>query len=373
MSAPTRVLNDMFSQHVGTADGKEKIAQHGGTFIRDRLREVSFTGKIIPAEPVTRADCQISVNHDTLCKIVHVEPKSRALSMSFRGQPTARWIRGARCEVAFFTISSEMQQKSEQELMVYDYPITKVIEDNNVKDLQEIVDREFIINCDACVQALQKEANGNVVKSLNASHIKAGDVVEFSVRKGELARAANTNDVTVRPLQRIDLVNLFKMLDSNRLRSERVLMTEGDWDDLLAWTVEDLGSKLQSETAVDGWKWNTLLGRAYVRTIKGDILRSGNIYCFTRPDFLGKYFILNQTKFYIDKIANMIHFQAWMDVGMCLVNIASVRKLELYSADATSNNEDGKLDNFLPVNEDAIGAENNRVDAGLRFPVVDQY
>ena len=27
MSVPTRVLNDMFSQHVGTADGKEKIAQ----------------------------------------------------------------------------------------------------------------------------------------------------------------------------------------------------------------------------------------------------------------------------------------------------------------------------------------------------------
>jgi hypothetical protein len=56
-------------------------------------------------------------------------------------------------------------------------------------------------------------------------------------------------------------------------------MTEVDWDDILQWTVEDFGDRLQSETAVDGYKYNTLLGRAYIRTIKTDILRAGTSTC----------------------------------------------------------------------------------------------
>lgn len=368
-----RMINDAFTTKLATAEGKEKLAEYGGSYIRDRLREVSYCRKILPPEQVTRADCQRSVNHDTLVKIVDVEPQSKAMSISFRGQPTARFIRGPRAEVAFFTISSEMFQKTEQELLAYDMPITKIIEENSVKDMQEIEDREFTVHTEAACQALQQEANGGAVTALNATSIQAGSVVEFSVRKGELARTATTNDATVRPLQRPDIVNLFKMLDTNRLRSERLLMTEGDWDDLLQWTVEDFGDKLQSETAVDGYKYNTLMGRAYIRTIKTDILRPGNIYVFTKPEFFGKFYILNNTKFYIDKIANMITFQAWEDIAMSLINVAAVRKLELYSGDASSLNSDGLQANFIPVSEESLGAMNNRLDSGLHFPAISTF
>jgi len=369
---PARVLNEMFATKLGSADGKEKIAEYGGSYIRDRLREVSFARKILPPEQVTRADCQRSVNHDTLVKIVDVEPRSRAMSITFRGQPTARFIRGPKAEIAFFTITSEVFQKTEQELLAYEMPITKIIEENSVKDIQEIEDREFTIHIEAAVQALQVEANGGSSRALHIGTI--GSTVEFSVRKGELARTAGSNDATVRPLQRPDLVNLFKLLDGNRLRCERLLMTEVDNDDVLQWTVEDFGDRIQSETAVDGYKYNTLLGRAYIRTIKTDILRPGNIYAFTKPEFFGKFYVLNNTKFYIDKIANLITFQAWEDIGMGLINIAAVRKLELYSGDANPTTDaDTLLSNFIPVDEDAIGAVNNRVDQGLRFPQITQF
>lgn len=370
-----QVLNQLFATKLGSAEGKEKIAEYGGSYIRDRLREVSFARKILPPEQVTRGDCQRSVNHDTLVKIVDVEPRSRAMSVSFRGQPTARFIRGPKAEIAFFTIASEVFQKTEQELLAYEMPITKIIEENSVKDIQEIEDREFMIHVEAAVQALQAEANGGTPVALNRTSLAGGTPpVEFSVRKGELARAASTDDATVRPIQRPDVVGLFKMLDGNRLRAERMLMTEVDWDDLLQWTVEDFGDRLQSETAVDGYKYNTLLGRAYVRTIKTDILRPGNVYCFTKPEFFGKFYVLNATKFYIDKIANLITFQAWEDIGMGLVNIAAVRKLELYSGDANPTTDtDSLLSNFIPVSEDSIGAVNNKVEQGLRFPQVQTY
>ena len=377
MSVPASVMNELFATKLNSSEGKEKIAEYGGSYIRDRLREVSFARKVIPPEQVTRADCQRSVNHDTLVKIVDIEPQSRAMSITFRGQPSARFIRGARAEVAFFTISSEMFQKTEQELLAYEMPITKIIEENSVKDIQEIEDREFTVHIEAAVQALQTDANGGVSKALHAGPSSTiGSTVEFSIRKGELARTSSTATAEVLAIQRPDVVNLFKLLDGNRLRSERLLMTEVDWDDILQWTVEDFGDRVQSETTVDGYKYNTILGRSYIRTIKTDILRPGNVYVFTKPEFFGKFYVLNNTKFYIDKIANTITFQAWEDIGMSVLNIAAVRKLELYSGDANPTTDADSLvaaGNFIPLSEESLGAVNNRVDAGLKFPQVSQY
>ena len=369
--ASARSVNDLFNTRLGEPGGKEKLAQFGGSYIRDRLREVSFVRKIVPPEQVTRTDCQRSTKHDTLVKIVDVEPQSRAMAISFRGAPTARFFRGEKAEIAFFTISSEVFQKTEQELLAYEMPITKVIEENSVKDIQEIEDREFVIHIEAAVQALQQEANGGTITALNALALQGSSPpVEFSVRKGELARTATTDEATIHPLQRKDLVEGFKLIDGNRLRCERFLLTEVDFDDVLSWTVEDNGDRIQSETTVDGYKYNLLVGRPYIRTVKTDILRRGNIYFFTAPEFFGKFYVLNQTKFYIDKVANMITFQAWEDIAMSVINIASVRKIELYSADASANNTDGLLSNFIPVTEDQLGAINNRVGEGLKFPQV---
>jgi hypothetical protein len=375
MSVSARALNEVFSQRLGSSEGKEKIAEYAGAYIRDRLREVSYARQIVPPQNVTRTDCQRSIHHDTLTKVIDVEPESRAMPLSFRGQPTARFIRGPRAEAAFFTISSEKFEKTEQELLAYEMPITKVIEDNSVKDIQEIEDREFTIHIEAAVQALQAEANGVAAAPiLNASAIQGGaPPVEFSVRKGEIARKSLTDDATVHPLQRPDLVELFKMLDGNRLRAERVLMTETEFDDIIQWTVEDFGDKLQSETTVDGYKYSTLLGRAFVRTIKTDILRRGNVYVFTRPEFFGVFYILNQVKFYVDKVANMITWQSWEDIAMAVINISAVRKLELYSADATAHDNETLLSHFVPVAVEDLGAVNNRVDKGWVFPQVKSF
>jgi hypothetical protein len=366
---------ELFNTRLDTQEGKDKIAELGGSWIRDRLREVAYSRHILPPEQVTRADCQRSVNHDTLVKIVDVEPQSRAMAITFRDQPTARFVRGPKAEVPFFTISSEKFEKPEQELLAYEMPITKVIEDNSVKDIQEIEDREFTRHIESGVQALQTEVNTTTTVAYNATNIRAADpnAQSVSVVKGELALAADGVDFTVRPVQRPDFVNLFKLLDNNRLRSERLLLTEGDHDDVLQWTVEDFGDKIQSETVVDGYKYNTLLGRKVVRTVKTDILRTGNVYVFTAPQFFGKFYILNNTKFYIDKIANIITWQSWEDIGMGVINIASCRKLELYRGSVRPTATDTGFEAKIPAAEEDLGAENNRVDAGLHYPDVQQF
>jgi len=366
----TSALNSQFLSLLETSDGMSKVAAASGRYIRDRLREACVVDKIIPPESVTPSDCQVSESHDTLVRMVHVEPQSRAMSITFRGQPTARYIRAPRVSIPFYTISSEKLEKTEQELMAYgDMPVTKILEDNMVKDMQEIKDRTTLLHFEAAVQALQFEVNGanpyNVTNYAARAHI--------SVIKGRNALAGATNDFTVYPALRPDFINLFNLLDRNRLESDLVLMTEPDYNNILTWTLQDFGDKVTSETVINGWTYNTILGKKFIRTIKTDIFREGNVWLFTKPDFLGRSYILNNTKFYIDKIANLILWQSWMDVGVGVVNIAAIRKLELYGGSVVPGATDSGFENFLPKDEDQLGALNNRVDAGLFFPTIHQY
>src|SRR5512142_1697918 len=295
-SVPARVLNELFTQKLGSGEGKEKIAEYGGSYIRDRLREVSFARKVLPPEQVTRTDCQRSVNHDTLVKIVDVEPKSRAMSLSFRGQPTARFIRAPRFEIPFFTISSEKFEKTEQELLAYEMPITKIIEENSVKDIQAIEDRQFLIYVEACIQAYQLDGNGGVAVAFNRANFLAGTAKAVSVVKGEGALATTSaNDFVIHPVLKPDFIKVKQLLHRRFLRAERVLITEPDYDNLSAWNIQDVWN-IAAETAVEGWKANTVVGLKIIRTIKTNILREGNVYCFVAPEFFGRFYVLNQTK-----------------------------------------------------------------------------
>jgi len=364
---------EMLLNQLSDPAAKTKIAARFGGYIRDRLRESSFAEQVIPPENVDRSQCQVSTQHDSLVKIEYLEPRSRAMTVTFRGEPRANFIRGEKVEVPFITVMSDMFQKPEQEFLAYAFPIGRVIEQNAVRDLGEVQDREFLIHIEAAIQALQTEANGGTATALNAPNVLSGSVVEFSATKGELARivASGPYTATALPIQRPDIVRLIKLLDGNRLESDLILLTSVDWDDILQWTVEDQGDKLQSETAVQGYKYNLLLGKRYVRTIKTDILRPGNVYCFTSPDFLGKFYVLNNVKFYIDKVINLIKFVAWKDVGMSIINIASVRKLELYSGDANpTTNADSILSSVTPVAEEDLGKQNNRAGNRQFFPQV---
>ena len=135
--------------------------------------------------------------------------------------------------------------------------------------------------------------------------------------------------------------------------------------------MEDYGDKLQSETALDGYTYNKVLGLRIIRTIKNDILREGNVYVFTAPEFFGRNYTLNDVKFYIDKVANRIFWQAWMDIGMGIGNIAAVVKLELYSGDSLATSTASNA--VRPMEEEDLGALNNKVASGLTYPAVNVF
>jgi len=264
-------------------------------------------------------------------------------------------------------------------------PITKMIEEQSANDLQEIEDRQFLIYAESGVQTVQKAANeaaGLAHAGFNVTNVLAGNVAvgpdqNASVIKGQLALASGQDDFIVRPVNRPDFVNFFKLFSGpdRRLRMELVLLTEADYDDILQWTVEDMGDRIQSETVVDGYKYNTLLGRRFIRTIKTDILRRGVVYGFTSPEFLGCFYVLNNTKFYVDKVGNKITFWCWEDIGMAFLNLNSLVKLELFGGSVTPDHANNGSAIRLPSDEENLGRARNQQfgDDGFISPVVSQF
>lgn len=288
-------FNNLFIARLDTQEGINKTAAASGAFVRERLREVSFARSILPPEYVTKADCDRSETHDTLVKIVDIEPQSSAAAVNFRGRAFERYIEGDRYTIPFFKVESDKFSKNEAELLAYDYPVTKVIEENSVKDIQKIEDGKFIEFTDAVIVA-----NGK-----NVAPVAAGP-------------ATTTN-----------LVKLFKALDTDELAVGTVLMHKADWDDFMTQESAIIGSPLASEIVVNGYKYNTILGHKLVVTIKSSIVPPGKLYVFTDPKYLGNFFILNDTKFYIEKRADIVSWQTWEYVGMGYGNLRAAASMTL--------------------------------------------
>jgi len=296
-------INELFVQKLNSSEGLEKVAMEGSAFIRQKLREVSFARKVIQPEYVTKADLQRSVNHDGLVRIVDIEPDSKAMTVNFRGQPTANYLQGERYEIPFYMISSEDFQKTEEELLAYEMPLTEVIERNSVKDIQKIEDKNFIATVDAAVTA-----------SSNNTSFANGDWQASGAFKKDIFET------------------LFNTLDGSELRAETILMSTVMFNKLFMWDATTVGDAVGAEMSVNGYSYSSLFGRKLIVSNKVDLLSDGSnhyMYAFAGQEFLGNFNVLNDTKFWIEKKKNVISFAAYETLGIGIGNTDACAKISL--------------------------------------------
>jgi len=290
----SQTFNNLFIERLDTVDGLQKTAAAGAAFVRSKIREIGFGRRILPPESVSRADLTRSTDHDTLIKIVDIEHESKAMAVNFASTANERYIQGKRYALPFFKIESEKFVKSEGELLAYDYPITKVIEENSVKDIQKVEDIKFIEYAEAAITIT-----------------------------GKRIISASTS------VDRKEMNSLFKMIDFDQLTVGCTLMNTVDYDDYMVQPATEIGSPLASEITVDGYKYQTILNRRLVVTNKNDILLPGEIWAFTEPAYLGNFFILNDVKFWIKKEADLVVWKTWEYIAEGFGNIKSIAKIEL--------------------------------------------
>jgi hypothetical protein len=344
--------NRMFLSYLDNADGGlQKMGAAGRAFVRDHLREESAMRRIMPPETLDPSAQRVvpSLNSDTLVVRKDLEPGSKAFPLTFGSMPEARIVSTKRVDIPLFTISSEMFQIREQHLLAYEEPVTKLIEANTGKDIQEIEDLEWLTFSHSSILATGRRVLGAQAKADKENHGGVATGSRFDIERPDF----------------VDLANSL-LEGGNRKRLSKIWMNDIDFNNILKWTVEDAGSPKQSETLVEGYKYDTVLNYLVVRTIKTDLLQTGNIYGYTEPDFLGFFFILNDVKFYIDKIANIIRWQAWEDVAIAISNISSVAKLETYNGQVGGGTDSDPI----PDETDLFKQTNPVFSGGAYYPQV---
>jgi hypothetical protein len=298
-STNPRTINELFVQKLDTEH--EKVAAETAAFIRTKLREVSFARKIINPQYVTKADLQRSVQWDQLVKVVDVEPDSAAMLINLRGNPDVRYVEGKRVEVQFFNVSSEEFQKTEEELLAYEMPITEVIERNSIKDIQKIEDTAFMTAVAAAVV--------NSGKSVSYTPATSG-----TIEIGAFVKLFNS---------------LEAVTTSSPLKTDLVLMNLADFNKFMGLPATTIGSAVAGEQYINGFKYDTLLGKKLIVTNKGDLVPTGTIYAFASQEFLGKFYILNDTKFWVEKKRNLIKWSAYETIAQAIINTNAIAKLTL--------------------------------------------
>ena len=294
-----RTLNELFVQKLDSEH--EKVAAETAAFIRTKLREVSFARKVINPQYVTKADLQRSVQWDQLVKIVDIEPDSAAMMINLRGNPDVRYVEGQRVEVQFFNVSSEEFQKTEEELLAYEMPVTEVIERNSIKDIQKIEDTAFMTVVNAAV-ALSG-------KSVTYTPATAG-----TIEIGAFVKLFNS---------------LEAISTTSPLKTDLVLMNLADFNKFMALPATTIGSAVAGEQYINGFKYDTLLGKKLIVTNKGDLVPEKSIYAFASQEFLGKFYILNDTKFWVEKKRNLIKWSAYETIAEAIINTNAIAKVTL--------------------------------------------
>jgi len=308
------VVNDLFLEKLSTEP--EKVASTAGAFIRKRLREVSFARKILQPEYVTKAECQRSINHDQLVKIVDIEPDSKAMAVNFRGAGDVTYVEGDRYEISFFKVESDTYQKTESELLAYEMPLTELIEKNTVKDIQAVEDEAFMDRVKAAVTVSNK---GYHVSTSGTTYNGRISPEVFITLFNTLENSASTSAT------------------ANRLKTDIILMNQADFNEIMLWSASTVGDALGSEMVVNGYKYGTLFGKKLITTIKGDLVKKGSVWAFAAKEYLGHSYILDDTKFWIKKEKDVISWVAWELIGMGIGNTEAIAVCTFSVAPATSS------------------------------------
>lgn len=305
MSNSPELINSMFLAGLSNEEHRKEAEAVFGGFIRDRLQESAFSRKVLKVEPKSNNEfgIQRSTTHDGLVWMGEVEPESGAAAMTFTTMPTVQYLKSKRYEVPFFQIGSRNYQTTEQELLASTTPIHKVVEAKTVNDMSTIEDLRFLTLCEAAVAETSQVLKGT----------------------GTGAGAASAD------IEQDDIIGLKNILSEKRRPASKLLVSQTDFNKLLKWAADDVGFNSRERIVYGKWVPNNLFDVDIVTTIKTDLLKQGNAWLFATPEYLGKFLTLGTTNFFLKKERDIISFSSWNYIGLSLVNLWSIAKLELYS------------------------------------------
>ena len=232
-------------------------------------------------------------------RIIHKDKLSKAYPVTFTEQSQQRYYIGNKFQVFYSTIMSEEFFKPIEELQTYRIPIKQIIQENYLKDIQIAEDEQFIKTVDAIITQRETDEEGS------AKYEVAGPFTPAILAEG------------------------LKLLVAQEVPIGTILINEQDWMSLLQLQQPAAGSAVMQDIIVNGYSYTKLLGYNFIRTIKNDIVKPGNIYLFTTPEYLGVFDVLNDVKAFMETEANKFRFYLYETIGIAIGNTSGIAKISL--------------------------------------------
>lgn len=299
------VLNkELLERILEAPDGQlAKVASASSNMIRRKIRENGFLRSIIPAKPVTNEDLDREVDSELPVIIEDMEPLSYgAKEIPFNDGPDTRFYRGDRFVVRFNKITTPEFTKNVDELRTYKMDLRQVITDNALKDIQRQEDASFLTAVDAIVGS---------TTGVGAS----GKQQHFSFPGG---------------ITRDNYVKSLSVLENMELNNGVFLMNRTTAKTFLTFDRSEIGGDLSEKMFTDGLtalQSATIFGVRHIFTIKRDLVPDNVVYCFTEPDFLGKFYMLQDVTMYVEKKKDILRFSALEKPGVSIANVGGVARV----------------------------------------------
>jgi hypothetical protein len=335
---PTKLINDKFFEKVAAGE-LEKAAEVATDYTRVTLREEGLLRKVLPPQTITSADLDKQIDTDEPVKIIDKEvAQPLSVSVGFATLPKNRIMKGDRYRVDFARIVSPNYLQDIRRLEQYDYDIRNVFKENAVKDHMTAEDVTFFNQVDAIVTPTSVPSGETYTPSSLVSPV-TGKVQYFDfTNKARNPLSTNTGftrDAVVEATKilRKGFTPGSDALGANetpiRLNVDLIVMNANTMAEYLKFQHTNIGD-LSTELFKNGIGETTLLGHKHLSTLKDDIIDDGVAYYFAAPQYLGKFYELEQPTMFIDRRAFMIEFFIYSCIGASIGNPFGVAKVKFF-------------------------------------------
>jgi len=282
------IINSAFIDKI--EQGRVKEAEEAGSnYIRQKLYEDGFTRRILEPQTKTAEDLDPEVDSDNPRILVEKEPDAPAATfVPFKGTSDRSYFTGNRFPIPFGKIESERQSKSKFELMTIRMPIMDWFKMTHVKQIQAVEDGNFM-----------ETILANIALSAGTRSVDAGDV---SIKQA--------------------FVKGLQGLASLSLPCGCVLMHENTRLASLELKTDEIGYKAQDSRFEKGVSdENSFMGYPIISTLKTDLVAEDKMYFFAPPEYLGKFYLLQDATLFIKTEADMFTFHTYEAPGIGIGNV----------------------------------------------------
>lgn len=290
-------------------DGFQKNASATySRIIRRRIRESGFQRLIMAYDPISTEQLTRLPNTELAAKVEEMEPDSPgAKACTFNDSPDTAFYRGDKFIVVFCKITTPMFTKNIEELRMYQSNLRQIITDNALRDIHTVEDGRLISLVDRLC-GTEGVADG-----------EAG-VEQFSSLTGGMTRE--------------NALELTNFLENRDIENGTFLVNRKTAKWVAGLDRNDAGGDLAGRTLIEGNRALPKLefqGVPYVATIKRNLVPNDMVYLFADPAFLGRAYMLQDIRMWVEKKLDILRFCAFEKVGLTIANVGAVHKVNVNS------------------------------------------